>query len=122
MSSLTLPILFSCSYFDRYDPGFVERNENNESLKKLKKGMTKEEVVKIMGNPLVDEKYNTPNVWFYYTDWDWADTARTEIECTPLVFEKGTLVGWGRVYYRDYKHKEWKFNNNEATRSTNHEL
>jgi len=118
---LLLSMLCSCNFLDRYDPGFVERNENNENIKKLKKGMTKEEVVKIMGNPLVDEKYNTPNIWFYYTDWDWADAARTEIECTPLVFEKGVLAGWGRVYYRNYKHQDWKFNDKETMQSVNNE-
>ena len=114
ISSLLLPLLYSCSFLDKYDPGFAERNENNENIKKLKKGMTKQEVIKIMGNPLVDEKYNTPNIWFYYTDWDWTDAARTEIECTPLVFKNGTLIGWGRVFYRDYKHKAWKYNDKEA--------
>lgn len=113
--SLLLPMLYSCNFLDKYDPGFVERNENNENIKKLKKGMTKEEVVKIMGNPLVDEKYNTPNIWFYYTHWDWADAAKTEIECTPLIFENGLLIGWGSTFYRDYKHKTWKFNPKEAT-------
>lgn len=111
---LSLFALNSCSTLDKYDPGFVERYENTENVKKLKKGMTKQEVVEIMGNPLVDEKYNKPNIWFYYTEWDWADAARTEIECTPLVFENGILIGWGRSFYRDYIHKPWRFNDKEA--------
>lgn len=100
----------SCSFLDRYDPGFVERYNNLEHLKLLKVGMTKQEVLNTMGKPLVKEKYNTPNIWFYYTDWDWADAARTQSECTPLVFEKGKLIGWGQPFYRDYIHKDWLFN------------
>lgn len=116
ISSMIIALLFfsSCSTLDKYDPGFIERNQNNENLKKIEIGMTKQQVVQIMGNPLVDEKYNTPNIWFYYTDWDWADCARTKMECTPLVFQDGVLVGKGRAYYWNYLHRDWRFNDKEA--------
>lgn len=104
----------SCSFLDRYDPGFVERQQNSQNIKQLKIGMTKKQVIAIMGEPLIHEKYNKPNIWFYYTDWDWADCARTEEECTPLVFENGTLIGFGRVFYRDYIHKAWQFSDKAA--------
>ena len=116
------PLLFlsSCATLDKFDPGFIERNENNQNLKKLEIGMTKQAVIQIMGNPLMGEQFNTSsNIWFYYTDWDWADCVRTKIECTPLVFKDGVLVGIGRVYYRDYIHRDWQFNDNEAI---NHDL
>ena len=114
--SLSFCFIFtSCSFLDRYDPGFVERQQNMDNAKKLKLGMTKKQVLAIMGEPLVSEKYNKPNIWFYYTDWDWADCARNEEECTPLVFENGILVGWGRVYYKEYIHKVWQFNDKAAT-------
>ncbi len=107
-------VMNSCSFLDRYDSGFVERQQNTQNVKKLKLGMTKKQVLAIMGEPLIDEKYNKPNIWFYYTDWDWADCARTEEECTPLVFENGVLIGWGRAYYRNYIHSTWQFNDKAA--------
>lgn len=108
-------VFTSCSFLDRYDPGFVERQQNIDNVKKLKLGMTKKQVLALMGEPLIDETYNKPNLWFYYTDWDWADCARTEEECTPLVFENGVLIGWGRAFYRNYIHKDWQFSDKAAT-------
>jgi hypothetical protein len=101
--------LFIC-FIDKYSPGFVERYQNTQNLEKIKNGMTKEQVFKIMGEPLMYESYSLPNIWFYYTDWDWADCAKTNVECTPLIFEKGKLVGWGRAFYKKYSHKDWIFN------------
>ena len=100
-------------YIDKYSPGFVERYKNTQNVKKLKNGMTKEEVYKIMGEPLMYEQYARPNIWFYYTDWDWADCAKTKSEMTPLVFEKGKLAGWGRSFYTKYSHIDWLFNKEE---------
>ena len=101
--------LFIC-IVDKYSPGFVERYQNNINFEKLQNGMTKEEVFKIMGEPLMYEPYSQPNVWYYYTDWDWADCAKTKIECTPIIFDKGKIIGWGRVFYKKYSHKDWIFN------------
>jgi len=104
----------SCSFLDRYDPGFVERQQNCENLPKIKVGMTKKQVISIMGVPLIEEEYNKPNVWYYYTDWDWADCARTEEESTPIVFGDGVVIGIGRVYYRNYAHQDWQFSDARA--------
>jgi hypothetical protein len=104
----------SCSFLDRYDPGFLERQQNLENIKKVKVGMTKQQVLAIMGEPLINEKYNKPNIWFYYTDWDWADCARCEEECTPIVFENGVVIGMGRVFYKEYSHKKWQFSDTAA--------
>lgn len=102
-------LLVSCAFIDRYDPGFVQRSVNRRNLEYLKKDMSKQEVLGIMGESLIHEKYNKPNIWFYYTDWDWADAAITQSECTPLVFENDRLIGWGRDFYKDYIHKTWLF-------------
>jgi outer membrane protein assembly factor BamE (lipoprotein component of BamABCDE complex) len=115
IAAVSLLLLASCSFLDRYDPGFVERVNNRENLQKLKVGMTKKEVITVMGEPLVDEKYNQPDMWFYYTDWDWADAARTRTECTPVIFENGHLAGWGVKFYREYTHKDWVFDNPSET-------
>ena len=86
-----------------------EIKNNNKNLKNLEKGMSKADVLKIMGNPLVHETYNSDNIWFYYTDKQWADTARTRDECTPLVFKDERLIGWGKEFYYD-NYRFTKFN------------
>ena len=76
--------------------------KNRENITKLRKGMTKSQVKAIMGEPLVNEVYNKPNVWFYYTDCKWSDGAITREECTPLVFKDGKLEGIGWKYYNTH--------------------
>jgi len=106
-------LLVSCSFINRYDPGFIQRSLNQKHLKLVKKGMTKNEVLAIMGGPQIQKKFKKSNILFYYTTWDWADAAVTEIECTPLVFENDRLIGWGLAFYRNYIHKDWLFNTDE---------
>lgn len=76
-----------------------ERADNLENSKNLRVGMTKEEVIAVMGDPIQDEDFTTPDVWYYYIDTKWYDGLVTEDECMPLVFEHGKLVGWGNDYY-----------------------
>ncbi len=106
-----LPV--SCSFMSKYDPGFIQRAQNLKHLKLIKKGMTKQEVLTIMGEPQRYGKIQQTNIWFYYTVWDWADAAVSEIECTPLVFENDQLIGWGLAFYRNYTHRDWLFNTNK---------
>jgi outer membrane protein assembly factor BamE (lipoprotein component of BamABCDE complex) len=82
-----------------------ERNLTN--LKRLEKGMTKQQVLKIMGDPLLGEVYNTPDVWYYFTESKWSDGACTRDECTPLFFNRGLLLGWGQDAYKKYRQKKW---------------
>ena len=85
-------LLFSsCTYFSQYS--------NQRNAAKLRVGMTKAQVLKIMGEPLRNEVFNKPDVWYYYIDTKWHDTYTTEDECMPLVFRRGKLVGWGQHYY-----------------------
>lgn len=84
-----------------------EATLNLENIAKLKEGMTKDEVLSIMGNPLEKEIYNKPDVWFYYTESKWSDGNRTSDECTPLVFEGGKLLGFGEEFYKKYRQKKW---------------
>jgi outer membrane protein assembly factor BamE (lipoprotein component of BamABCDE complex) len=84
-------IMTSCGYFSQYS--------NVEHSQKLRVGMTKQQVLKIMGEPLRNQKYNKPDVWYYYVETQWHDFLTTEDECMPLVFENGKLIGWGCEYY-----------------------
>ncbi|MFZ2655934.1 MAG: DUF3192 domain-containing protein [Victivallales bacterium] len=81
---------------------------NRDNIEKLKKGMTKDEVTAVMGEPVKGEKYCLPDVFFYYTDCEWHDGNITHDECTPIVFEKDKVIGWGRDFYKDYRQKDWK--------------
>lgn len=81
---------------------------NRQNAEKLKIGMTKDEVVAIMGEPIKDERYCKPDVFFYYADPQWSDGNMTSDECMPLVFEKDKLVGMGKDFYKFYRQKDWK--------------
>lgn len=89
---LTAGMLCSCTWYSQFTIG--------EKLKQLRVGMSKQEVLKVMGDP-VKEVYNKPDVWYYYTDTKWHDTFTTRDECTPLVFKDGRLQGWGNNYYNE---------------------
>lgn len=85
----------SCTYFSQYD--------NQKKAANLRVGMTKADVIKVMGEPLRNEIYNKPDIWYYYIDTKWHDTYTTQDECMPLIFKQGKLVGWGQDYYnREY--------------------
>ena len=75
----------------------AEKNINN--AKNLRVGMTKARVLEIMGEPVKDEAFNQPDVWYYYIETRWHDGQVTEDECMPLVFKQGKLAGWGKDYY-----------------------
>jgi outer membrane protein assembly factor BamE (lipoprotein component of BamABCDE complex) len=86
----------SCQYFVQDE---MDRNKSN--LAKLRVGMDKAEVKEIMGEPLIKEVYDTPDVWYYYVQPRWQDGAATRDECAPVVFdEDGRLAGWGKEYYK----------------------
>lgn len=80
-----------------------EISDNVEHSKLLRVGMTKEQVLRIMGNPLTDESYCQPDVWFYYWNTVWHDGLVTEDECIPLVFKDGKLIGWGNFFYTNLR-------------------
>ena len=84
----------------------AEKNINNS--KNLRIGMTKAEVLQIMGEPLKNESFNKPDLWYYYYDCNWLDGLTTEEECFPLVFRDGKLIGWGNRFYTAWRleHKD----------------
>lgn len=86
-----------CSVFDGF--AWVEADRNLRNARALRLGMTKDEVIAVMGDPQQDEVYTKPDVWFYYVKPIWIDGLVTEDECMPLVFRDGKLIGWGSEYY-----------------------
>ena len=77
---------------------------NRGNLNKLEVGMSKEQVTTIMGKPYQREVSGEREYWLYETE----RRARyyTNEYLTPIVFEGGKLVGWGRNYWVE---KEKKF-------------
>ncbi|MBI5574729.1 MAG: DUF3192 domain-containing protein [Elusimicrobia bacterium] len=95
------------------------RATNRERLNKISIGMTKQEVINIMGTKTIiaddsGEVINNPyktetmrgkdkifEVVYYYTEIKRADGAINDDELTPLVFDEGKLIGWGWSFFED---------------------
>jgi len=88
----------SCEYCNW---GYWDAKANKEKLDVLRVGMTKQEVLNAVGEPLRDEIFNKPDIWYYYTDLKWSDGRISSDECTPLVFKSGRLAGWGNDYLKE---------------------
>ena len=91
-------MLCGCEYCST---GYWEAKASSDKLNNLRTGMNKEQVVKVMGEPLKNQVYNKPDIWYYYTQIKWSDSIVSRDECTPLFFKGGILVGWGEQYYKD---------------------
>ena len=97
------------------------RGENRQKLLGLSTGLTKQEVLNVMGtetmktrrrvitNPYRTEMYRSNGreieLLLYYTDVKKSDGAITDDELTPLVLMDGKLDGWGWLYWDDIVHK-----------------
>lgn len=93
----------SCSLF--------EASANRDKLKNLRVGMTRDQVRKIMGDPLEKEIYHRPFIWYYFTNPKWFDGVNTRDECTPVVFDENTghLIGWGYDFFKTYMNEDpWR--------------
>lgn len=98
-------LVSSCEYCNW---AYFEGEATHEKMSKIRIGMTKQEVLDLMGEPLKGEKFNKPNVWFYYTNVHWGDTLEAREESTPVVFSEGCVVGWGDEFYKkEYEFKDW---------------
>lgn len=76
-----------------------EIRTNRANLAKIRKGMTRKQVIAIMGKPVTGESYCTDKVLFYYTRQEWMDGLITRDECTPIRFdETDRVIGWGKQY------------------------
>lgn len=97
---LTMLLAAGCAF------STIEKNMDN--AKKLRVGMTKAEVLTVMGEPLKNESFHRPDLWYYYFDCNWMDGLYTEEECFPLVFKDGKLIGWGNRFY-----SQWRLENRD---------
>ena len=97
------------------------RADNRQKLNGLSVGLTKQEILNIMGtktvqaqgsvitNPYRTEMHQTNGlvfeVLFYYTDIQKQDGAITDDELTPLIIKDGKLDGWGWSYWNNLINK-----------------
>ena len=76
---------------------FINRCEaiNRANLNRLEIGMSKGQVLRIMGKPYIREADPVQEWWLYQTEMDSIYTSPSD-ELTPVVFDKdGKLIGWG---------------------------
>lgn len=98
------------------------RAQNREHLIRLSPGMTKSDVLQVMGTKTISDFYSdtitnpyrtelyrsaghTFEVLLYYTDIKKADGAITDDELTPIVLLDGKLDGWGWLYWENLVRK-----------------
>ena len=79
-------------------------DKNNKALLSLEIGMSKQQVLEVMGDPDLNEAYKSLHgksvaIFFYYTERKSRDHVIIKDETTPVVFEKGELIGWGSEFY-----------------------
>jgi len=91
--------LCGCSADDWADDWYGYGYTNRKNLNKIEIGITKAEILEIMGRPHIREASNQQEWWLY-------EIARsiyiTDYErYTPIVFENGKVIGWGRNFYKD---------------------
>ena len=98
--SLIFLFIIGCAGSPIRRGGEAARNRSN--LAKLNLGMTKDEVVNLMGRPAETEAYEIQErnleFWHYRTEYNWL---LGTLQDTALVFEDGVLKGWGLGNYND---------------------
>ena len=86
-------------------PWGIEKARKN--LMKLEIGMTKQEVITIMGEPYNREAYRLPDggvleFLIYLTQYTYSGVI-PDSDTTPICFENGKVTGWGRNFYVEKK-------------------
>ncbi|MCL1088484.1 DUF3192 domain-containing protein [Shewanella profunda] len=94
------------SHWDNRESWEKVQNKNRNNLTQLSLGMTKDQVMIIMGNADFSEAYIQNGdtnkevlVLFYRTQHTQSDGKTTKDECTPIVISNNALVGWGETAY-----------------------
>ena len=82
----------------------AEASRNRKALLSLEMEMTEDEVLSIMGKPGKKERHSfddrTIEFWLYLTEGITVEyESNWDSDYTPLAFEGGKLIGWGRNFY-----------------------
>ena len=89
-----------------------ENEKNRSTMLLVDLGMSKAEILKLMGTPRLTEAYTLNGkaviMWFYLAREQ--GIAQDEYrfsrhELTPIVFEDGNVVGWGGEFVKKYDHR-----------------
>ena len=75
-----------------------EIDKNLTNAAQLRCGMSKEQVIALMGEPLKDQFFASENKWHYRDQVRRYDGQCTADECMVLVFEDDKLIGWGKAF------------------------
>ena len=78
---------------------------NRENLNKIEIGMTKDQVRQIMGKPYRREAESNLEWWLYDTQGGRGMYFTESEYLTPLLFEDGKLVGWGKNFWTTKERK-----------------
>ena len=100
--------LFSCASSGPFKTSSTRRN-----LDKLEVGMTKSEILDIMGFPYQREVFRGQDgqpveVLIYQTKFVGTLLSPSDSDLTPVVLKDNSLVGWGRNFYDRTKRYEFK--------------
>lgn len=98
-------------FFYQADPADMKWQEretyNAKQIGQLEFGMTKDDVMRMLGSPDINEARETQSgahqVLFYRTHHVTSDGITTKDECTALLFRNNELIGWGSDAYQDYQ-------------------
>ena len=85
--------------------GCVSPIINRKNLLKLDVGMSKSEVIEIMGKPYRREAIENTEWLLYKTESRHAMMVDERAYLTPLFLQDGTLVGWGNTYWNIIEQK-----------------
>ncbi|QYJ77831.1 DUF3192 domain-containing protein [Shewanella acanthi] len=96
--------------WDRKESWEKTQEKNRNNLVKLSLGMSKDQVMTLMGTADFSEAYIQKGqamaeadkevlVLFYRTQHSRSDNKTTKDECTPIVLSNNALVGWGETAY-----------------------
>jgi len=90
---IALLLTSSCSIVYQY-----QSRTTNDKLMQLNVGMSRNEVLSILGTPDKREVYGEMEFLIYVTDYRaYYEKERT----TPILIKSGKVAGWGRNYYDD---------------------
>ena len=103
--------LAGCSY------GKIAKR-NNDLMLTLNMGQAKQEVLHVMGNPSKSEQYfrggKQIEVWYYRTSSFETGGWNSDDYFTPMVFQDGKLVGWGKDFYSQKIESSFAINDDEV--------
>jgi len=75
----------------------VRASMRNDDLMKLQVGMSRGDVIRVMGEPQKREMYGNEEYLLYKTANE--DFVGESVNYTPVAILDGRVVGWGRNYY-----------------------